>query len=107
MSLKLVELQVAIPKTVDAGKIAEQQQQQNNVTQSQLAALAEKELMRKRASVNEFDKSEKTKLDKHKKQSPQSKEEDPMMPSKFANETNETVPTSFHPFKGRRVDFSG
>lgn len=36
MSLKGVELQIAIPKTVDAGKIAEQHQQ--NVVQQQYHA---------------------------------------------------------------------
>ena len=33
MSLKVVELQIAIPKTFDAGKVAEQLQQQSAVNQ--------------------------------------------------------------------------
>ena len=34
MSLKLAELQIAIPKTFDAGKIADQIQQQGAISQS-------------------------------------------------------------------------
>ena len=33
MSLKGIELQIAIPKTFDAGKIAEQKQQQSQLNQ--------------------------------------------------------------------------
>ena len=33
MSLKAIELQIAIPKTFEAGKVAEQKQQQSQVAQ--------------------------------------------------------------------------
>ena len=35
MSLKGIELQIAIPKTFDAGKIAEQKHQQSQLNQDQ------------------------------------------------------------------------
>ena len=39
MSLKGIELQIAIPKTFDAGKIAEQKQQQSQLNQDLANAL--------------------------------------------------------------------
>ncbi|MDZ5711746.1 hypothetical protein [Jeotgalibacillus haloalkalitolerans] len=102
MSLKLVELQVAIPKTVDAGKLADQQQQQNAVNQSQMAALAEKERLKKLETVNRFGESEKTK---------QKRQKDREHNSSAENKRSEDMPSASsgerHPFKGRRVDFSG
>lgn len=44
MSLKLAELQIAIPKTFDAGKIADQIQQQGAISQSNAQAASEKQL---------------------------------------------------------------
>ena len=41
MSLKGIELQIAIPKTFDAGKIAEQKQQQSQLNQDLANALTE------------------------------------------------------------------
>lgn len=56
MSLKGVELQIAIPKTVDAGKIAEQHQQ--NVVQQQYHAndALNREIERKQLTVNDTEK---------------------------------------------------
>ncbi|WP_193750906.1 hypothetical protein [Bacillus coahuilensis] len=42
MSLKLIELQVALPKSVDAGKIMEQTQQASAIMQGNLQAENEK-----------------------------------------------------------------
>ena len=54
MSLKGVELQIAIPKTFDAGKIAEQHQQQCQSTNKLHANEAlKKEIERKQLTVNE------------------------------------------------------
>lgn len=44
MSLKLAELQIAIPKTFDAGKVADQIQQQSAINQSNAQAASEKQL---------------------------------------------------------------
>ena len=53
MSLKGVELQIAIPKTVDAGKLAEQHQ--HNVIQHQHNAneALKRELVRKQLTVSD------------------------------------------------------
>ena len=51
MSLKLAELQIAIPKTFDAGKIADQIQQQSAISQSNAQAASEKQLEKNRETV--------------------------------------------------------
>ncbi|TFE03474.1 RNA polymerase subunit sigma [Jeotgalibacillus sp. R-1-5s-1] len=104
MAFKVISLQMSIPKTIEAGRSADQQQQQNAVTQSQLAALAEKDLLRKRASVNRYGESEKAKLKKQSAEefSDQSQEtERPEVKEKHESQKDH------HPFKGRRIDFSG
>lgn len=55
MSLKGVELQIAIPKTFDAGKMADQHQQ--NTIQQQINAneALKREIERKQLSVHESD----------------------------------------------------
>ena len=55
MSLKAVELQVAIPKTFDAGKLAENHQQ--NVIGQQINAneALKKQIERKQLTVNKTD----------------------------------------------------
>ncbi len=99
MSMKLVELQVAIPKTVDAGKLAEQHQQQNAINQSQMAALAKKERLKKLETVNRFGESEKT--------SNKRKNEHHAKAENKQSEKHNLPTGEAHPFKGRRVDYSG
>lgn len=100
MSLKLVELQVAIPKTVDAGKMADQLQQQNAINQSQMAALAEKERLKKLESVNRFGESEKANNKRQREHGKNSEKNN-------ADEVQSSLAGEKHPFKGRRVDYSG
>ncbi|WP_010172509.1 hypothetical protein [Bacillus coahuilensis] len=47
MSLKLIELQVALPKSVDAGKIMEQTQQASAIMQGNLQAENRKKTYKK------------------------------------------------------------
>lgn len=100
MSMKLVELQVAIPKTVDAGKLADQHQQQNAINQSQMAALAEKERLKKLETVNRFGESEKT-------NNKRKQEHDANTENKKSDRAQTSLAGETHPFKGRRVDYSG
>ena len=46
MSLKGIELQIAIPKTFDAGKIAEQKQQQSQLNQDLANSLTERQSLK-------------------------------------------------------------
>lgn len=51
MSLKGLELQIAIPKTVDAGKMADQMQQQSLVNQANAQAATERQIEKNRETV--------------------------------------------------------
>ncbi len=95
MSLKLVELQLALPRTYDIGKIQEQMEQQSQLMQSQLAANIQKqeELQRRRVTANEKSSEMRWK-----------KEKNPPLFQK--NEKNKERKQN-HPYKGTRIDFTG
>nr|WP_106784242.1 RNA polymerase subunit sigma [Lysinibacillus timonensis] len=103
MSLKAVELQIAIPKTLDAGKIADQHQQ--NVIQQQHFAneAVKKESERKQVTVNETGSSEKISEDKNgqnNKNGSDANHHDNQQKSQSLQEVE-------HPYKGHFFDFSG
>ena len=60
MSLKGLELQIAIPKTFDAGKIAEQKQQQSRLNQDFANVLTERQTAKTRETVLETEAYAKT-----------------------------------------------
>ena len=100
MSLKVIELQIAIPKTFEAGKVAEHKQQQSQLNQEQAQALTEKQLLKSRESVLQSDKSAKTDPDsKDGKQNNGHR--------KNEKERNEEEKPTVHPYKGSFVDFTG
>jgi hypothetical protein len=95
MSLKLVELQLALPRTYDIGKIQEQMEQQSQLMQSQLEASIQKqeELQRHRVTANEKSSEMRWK-----------KEKNPPLLQK--NEKNKRRKQN-HPYKGTTIDFTG
>ena len=101
MSLKAVELQIAIPKTFDAGKVAEQHQQ--NVLQHQHNAneALKKELEKKQTTVNDTEPTEKTIHDENNRSGNDHQSKNNQ--SKKDKHTKEAT----HPFKGNLIDFSG
>lgn len=104
MGLKGVELQIAIPKTFDAGKAVEQHQQ--NVIHQQLNAneALKKEVERKQFTVNdteEVDDINDEEKDKDKKELEQKLSSNPK------NEEKEEQEKAQHPFKGNFIDYSG
>ncbi|KPN93149.1 hypothetical protein [Lysinibacillus sp. ZYM-1] len=102
MSLKGIELQIAIPKTFEAGKMADQAQQQALAQQAHANEALKKEIERKQKIVNTSEGTDEISEDedaggeyltgiykkKKKKQDQQEKQ-------------------AQHPFKGNFVDFSG
>lgn len=98
MSLKAIELQIAIPKTVDAGKVAEQKQQQSQVNQDLANAAMERQVMKSRDSVLEA--HEYAKLDADKKKYGDEQKQD-----SHQRELEEEKKT-MHPYKGAFVDFT-
>ncbi|MBD8025745.1 RNA polymerase subunit sigma [Ureibacillus sp. Re31] len=101
MSLKGLELQIAIPKTYDAGKMVEQHQQ--NVIQQQYNAneALKKEIERKQLAVVDTDKTDKI-TDREKNE--QDNQND--LPKK-KKQQQEKEQQAKHPYKGNIIDFSG
>src|SRR5699024_6241966 len=100
-SWKSVEMQVALPRTQDAGKLQEQMSKQNQRFQESLAhnQLRQEQLKRKR--VNKYEKVEDLKVtedEKHSSDSDQTEEDKQTKPEK------ETIE---HPYLGSKIDFSG
>ena len=99
MSLKAVELQIAIPKTFDAGKIADNHQQ--NVINQQLHAneALKKEIERKQTSVQESEHLEHI--------NEEDEGTDPEQNAKKHKKCLMKEKQAKHPFKGNLFDFSG
>ncbi|WP_144509231.1 RNA polymerase subunit sigma [Bacillus sp. FJAT-22090] len=100
MSLKGVELQIAIPKTFDAGKVADQLQQQSSVNQANAQAASERQLEKNRETVTEAKNTAEASLTDSQKQQ---EEQERKKREKKEQEMKEIK----HPFKGNFVDFSG
>lgn len=101
MSLKGIELQVAIPKTFDAGKMADQQQQ-NTINQQMHANEAlKKETERKQFAVNDTD--ETNNISNNEEGQNSSNEQFDQKKRKQDLKENKKVN---HPFKGNFIDFS-
>ncbi len=101
MSLKGIELQIAIPKTFDAGKIAEQKHQQSQLNQDHANSLTERQALKNQETVLESEEycqdgcrwrtSSKNKVS-----------------SKIGEQQqNEEEKKTVHPYKGAFVDFTG
>lgn len=100
MSLKGVELQIAIPKTFDAGKVAEQLQQQSSVNQANAQAASERQLEKNRETVTKSENTAEAALE-------DSKQEREEQERKKREKREKEMKEIKHPFKGNFVDFSG
>jgi hypothetical protein len=102
MSLKGVELQIAIPKTFDAGKMADQAAQLTLGNQAASAEAMNRQLERNRSTVTTSENTEEIHADEdqnHNKEFENHKEKD--------DNKNESQAEVKHPYKGNFVDFSG
>lgn len=100
MSLKGVELQIAIPKTFDAGKVQEQLQQQSSVSQANAQAASDRQLEKNRETVLESNHTTEANLEN--KEREQAEQE-----QKKRQQQEQEMNKAKHPFKGNFVDFSG
>lgn len=99
MSLKGIELQIALPKTFEAGKIAEQKHQQSQLAQDFASDLVEREEKRKKERVLESEQSAAVRdEDKNKK-----REGDREQREKKEQAKQQKVK---HPYKGSFFDVS-
>lgn len=99
MGLKSVEMQVALPRTQDAGKMQDDAMRQNQQFQDKLTQNQLKQDTLKRSKVNEYD-------DIHKRDVLDAK-------NKLSGESNESTEQGHtdkrinHPYLGKNIDFSG
>ncbi|MBS7344527.1 MAG: RNA polymerase subunit sigma [Caryophanon sp.] len=100
MSLKGVELQIAIPKTFDAGKVVEQQQQHVANQQMHANEALKREVERQQKIVNETDG-----LTGINEEEERQREQEREQQERKKNE--QLAKRAKHPFKGNFVDFSG
>lgn len=103
MSLKGVELQIAIPKTFDAGKIADQHQQKTILQQMHANEALKKEIERKQFSVNESEEMDGVKSE----EDGESSENGQTLMQQDNKNKQELEQKAQHPFKGNLFDFSG
>lgn len=103
MSLKAIEMQIAIPRTYDAGKLHEQQEQKSQMINYHAAESQVQAEQRKRTSVNKGEPSTNV---KQKKEDP--KEKNDKNQKKIKNQSNNSpTKSNTHPYKGSFIDFSG
>ena len=98
MSLKNIEMQVAVPRTQDLGKIQSEMMERASVMNSMANAVVQKEEERKRTSVVHKDELQKAMWKKEGGASGHVEE-------KGGHEMDADRPR--HPFKGKFIDFSG
>ncbi|MDM5246964.1 MULTISPECIES: RNA polymerase subunit sigma [unclassified Lysinibacillus] len=102
MSLKGVELQIAIPKTFEAGKMADQAQQQVLAQQVHANEALKKEIERKQKVVNTSEG-----MDEIGEEEEAGGEYIKGTRKKKKSNNEEPKKQAQHPFKGNFVDFSG
>jgi hypothetical protein len=95
VSLKLVELQLALPRTYDMGKVQEQIQQQSQVLQAQLAMSMQKKEEEARHQVTKKEKSFEVRWEKE--------NSSPLL----YKDKNKKGEKQRHPYKGKIIDYTG
>ncbi|CAH0346164.1 hypothetical protein [Bacillus sp. CECT 9360] len=104
MSLKAIELQVALPRTHDAGKIQEQWQQKDQLAHHHAANEVHKDDEKKRTAV--IKQEQKEKLSLHKDGEGAGQEGNQRQPRK--KKTMDARQKKYqHPYKGISIDYSG
>ncbi|MCJ7839665.1 hypothetical protein MUB24_01810 [Lederbergia sp. NSJ-179] len=105
MSLKSIELQVALPRTMEAGKITEQLQQRGQNMSEQVSEEIEEKLKRDRESVNHLEEKVELQL---REEDGSSQQNHPQQPhTNRRNKSTEKKNRDNHPYKGNRIDYSG
>ncbi|MEK3793037.1 hypothetical protein MKX42_15010 [Paenibacillus sp. FSL R7-0204] len=101
MSLKPVELQIALPRTHDAGKVQNNLQQRPALDQQQLAGQNVKHSQEISLRSTEVDESAESALRDGGKGNGAGSQPHPRKPDK-----QENTHDAEHPYKGHRIDFS-
>lgn len=102
MSLKAIEMQIAIPRSQDAGKLQEQLQQRGQVMNDIASQASLKEEERKRKTVVENADASEIMLSSGEQNSQQQQSQ-----SDRTKRKKEISEKESHPYKGKLVDYSG
>ncbi|OEF98630.1 hypothetical protein [Desulfuribacillus alkaliarsenatis] len=105
MSLKAIELQVAIPRTKDAGRIQEQLQQRPQNDQTQLANAQKKNIVKEQQKTLETQQTEHQKIKEHQEKHNKNSNQQQNKNRKNKSDKDNQKSTK-HPFKGHSVDIS-
>jgi hypothetical protein len=102
MSLKAIEMQVALPRTFDAAKQADQHNVHNHLAQSAAGIELEKELRKKRHTATEIEHKGEAGLHRGKHQGNEQIET-----KQPTDSTAVEIKVRSHPYKGKKIDYSG
>jgi|SRR5690625_1690115 len=104
MGLKSIEMQVAIPRSQDAGKMQDQMMRQGQQFQETLTKQQLREDIIKRTLVNEY---ENVQMDEQEKENQQQTSEDQNKKQKREQQNEQDNNQSInHPYLGRKIDVS-
>lgn len=103
MSWKAVEMQVALPRTQDAGRIQEQIQQRGQFMQDVISQAQLQSEETKRRTVSDLDQGYKLKNDEREKAKSKSNLKSTSKKSKQPDYQMRVE----HPYLGKRIDFNG
>lgn len=99
MELKSIEMQIALPKSIDASKQTQSIQQEGQLQVDQAMAQMEKELIEKRQNVIRNEQKDGVLIKKDQENNSSRRESKKKKKKKFDSEN--------HPYKGKNIDFSG
>ncbi|MGG4266851.1 hypothetical protein [Peribacillus simplex] len=105
MSLKAIEMQIALPRTQDAGKIQEQNQQKNLIQQDHAAHQVQKDLERKQRTV--VGKERKLPAHFYEKEGNADEGQSQKNINRKKSPKKTTLKNDPHPYKGNWIDYSG
>ncbi|PLR77661.1 hypothetical protein CU633_09645 [Bacillus sp. V3-13] len=102
MSLKSIEMQVALPRTQDAGRIQEQLQQRGQHLIEHAAESVQKNEEKQRKTVQKNEQKGEVKMSKD-----ESKKQDDGSKQESKQEKEKKAAKELHPYKGTIIDYSG
>lgn len=100
MGLKNIEMQIALPRTFEAGKIQEQMQQRGQIQHDLMQEMVKKEEQLKQTGVVRQEMTPKANL----RDKERGRDKQQYIAKK---KKEEKVNLARHPYKGTKVDFSG
>lgn len=105
MSLKAIEMQIALPRTQDAGKIQEQIQQRSQIQHDYAAHEVQKEVDKMQHSV--VKEEQKSFLKFNEKDGNRDSGTFEQQKKKNQDKKKNTSNSQIHPYKGNLIDYSG